>query len=475
MIAPELRRWLAVGSGIGIEIQRDDLLITIVRVRFGRVEVLDEHRITDFPSRPAAEWGEEYNRFVSSRSLGHLAAHVLLPRESLILRLLSFPAINKKGLAAAIGFQLDSLHPYEEQEVFHAWAELERRGEVLIAIARRDVINRYETLFAEAGIQVAALGVDAAAFYSSMRMFGSVADTDFVALDASENGVEVYGESATKALFSAFIAGSVERAATIARSELRLSPEREPVPLPAMLPTAENRLAAASSTDGGQLVFGGPASEAHAQAVDGSVAVASAILSSPKERSQCSSRSYAAALNAACPWLALQVNLLPKEARKSNSRLLYLPTAVLAVLLIVCALLLAGESAWEQKRYLTRLSAEISRVEPIAGRAQQLQRSSDEMTKKTQEVDSFRSRIRADLDAIDELTRILPPPTWVSSLDMNRTSVSLSGETPDAAGLLKTMDASPLFQSSAFQQSITRNSAKGDLFRVKTQREQVVP
>ena len=97
------------------------------------------------------------------------------------------------------------------------------------------------------------------------------------------------------------------------------------------------------------------------------------------------------------------------------------------------------------------------------------------MTKKTQEVDSFRSRIRADLDAIDELTRILPPPTWVSSLDMNRTSVSLSGETPDAAGLLKTMDASPLFQSSAFQQSITRNSAKGDLFRVKTQREQVVP
>jgi Tfp pilus assembly protein PilN len=475
MIAPQFRRWLAVGSGIGIEIQGDDLVVMAVRVRFARVHIMGEHRIHSFLLRPAAEWSAEYDRFVSSVGLRHFAAQVVLPRESLIVRLVSFPAISKKELSAAIGFQLDSLHPYEDQEVAHAWAELERKGEVLVALARREVIRRYETLFAEAGIQLASISVAAATFYSSIRMFKAAANTDFAAFESNEGGVEIYGESSAKPMFSALIAGPAQRAFSIARAELRLSPEQQPVPLSEILPVAENRSVMSAAADSRNPEFHDQGTEAHLQEHGGAVAVARAIEAGAQTESSSSSRAYAAALNAACPWLSLQVNLLPKEARKSNSRLLYLPTALFAVLLIICAVTLTAENAWEQRRYLKRLHAEISRLEPIASHAQQLQRRSDELKKKSLEVDSFRSRTHVDLDAINELTRILPPPIWVSALDMNRTGVSLAGDAPDAAGLLKTIDASPFFQGSAFQQSIVRSNEKRDVFRVKTQREQVVP
>lgn len=474
MISPQLRRWLAVGSGIGIEIQGDDLVIIAVRVRFGRVQVLDECRIRGFASRPAADWGAEYQQFLSSAGLGHLAAHVLLPRESVIVRLLSLPAIGSKELAAAIGFQIDSLHPYADEDVLHAWAQLERKGEVVVAVARREVVGRYETLFAEAGIQLASFSVAAAAFYSSVRLFEDPRTSDFVAFEASEGGTQIYGESSAKALFSAFIPGPVGRALSIAAAELRLSREQQPLSLTEILPVPENRSGIAQFAEGEWEKIRDQTVEAGSSAGTAMVAVAPVATTRANEAAA-SSRAYAVALSAACPLLSLQVNLLPKQARKSNSRILYLPTVVFALVLVLCAIALAAENSWEQKRYLKRLHAEISRLEPIAERAQRMQRSSDDTKNKIREIDSFRSRSRADLDAINELTRILPPPTWVSSLDLNRTGVLLAGDTPDAAGLLKTIDASPLFQGSAFQQSIVRNSANTDVFRVKTQREQVVP
>ena len=40
MIAADFKKWLAIGSGIGIEIAGEDLTVTVVRVRPSGVSVL---------------------------------------------------------------------------------------------------------------------------------------------------------------------------------------------------------------------------------------------------------------------------------------------------------------------------------------------------------------------------------------------------------------------------------------------------
>jgi len=78
------------------------------------------------------------------------------------------------------------------------------------------------------------------------------------------------------------------------------------------------------------------------------------------------------------------------------------------------------------------------------------------------------------MDALAELTRILPPPTWLNSLDLTPTQVVVAGETDQAAPLLKVIDASPLFEASEFGAPPTRTTA-GETFRIRTRREGVRP
>ncbi len=90
----EYRKWLAIGSGVGIEIGDRDLDITIVRVRPNGVWPLGALRIERYAERPAAEWGMEYARFLKRHGGSHLAATVLLPRRDVIVRQIAMPGIS---------------------------------------------------------------------------------------------------------------------------------------------------------------------------------------------------------------------------------------------------------------------------------------------------------------------------------------------------------------------------------------------
>src|SRR5215471_756228 len=63
-ISQDVRKLLAFGSGIGIEIGPSDLEVAAARVRPSRVQVVGRWTIRDYASRPAAEWGGEYARLV---------------------------------------------------------------------------------------------------------------------------------------------------------------------------------------------------------------------------------------------------------------------------------------------------------------------------------------------------------------------------------------------------------------------------
>src|ERR1035438_6654397 len=73
----DVRKLLAFGSGVGIEIHGNELEVVAARVRPSRVRVLGRLTIQNFAARPAAEWGAEYTRFLKSWGVGHLSATVL--------------------------------------------------------------------------------------------------------------------------------------------------------------------------------------------------------------------------------------------------------------------------------------------------------------------------------------------------------------------------------------------------------------
>lgn len=424
-IPPSLHKWLAFGRGVGVEVSgptgAESLHVTAVRVFPGRVRVVGELDIPEAGHHGAGTWGMEYAAFLREHGMSHVPATVLLPRRDVIVRPILLPGVSNQDLAAAIEFQLEGLHPYSEADAVASWARLPGTSSILVAITRRSLMERFVTLFSEAGVKVSSFSCSAAAIYSARRLFGapSPEKTSVLACEETAGGVEVYGESAARPVFSAAFDAPVERAAALAAAEMRLESA-------AAQPLAE-------------LVHSAPA------------------------------LSVAAALSSACPHLALSLNLFPEEHRERSSRVVWIASGVSATAVVVLAAVLGAYPGYEDRQYLKALSAEIARVEPLANRSATLDRQIDSARRRIALLDEVHGRSKADMDALAELTRILPPPTWVNSLELNRSQVSIAGETAQTAPLLQLIDGSPLFDGSEFAQPPMRAGA-GEAFRIRAKR-----
>ena len=426
-IPRELRKLLAFGTGIGVEIGATDLEVVAARVRPNRVQVAGHLVIRNFAGRPAAEWGAEYGHFLKSLAMGHMSATVLLPRREAIVRLVPLPGVAAREMENAIRFQLDTLHPYGEDDVAWGWSAV-AAGSALVGIARRETVDRYAQLFAEAGVAVGSFTFSAAAVHSAIRLNGHASSGGFVALSRGSTGaVEVYGESPSRPVFSAEFDLPPERATVLALSELRLAPDTAPCKLEELLPQ--------------------PAANP----------VENDLTRNPLP--------YATALAGACPRLAPSANVLPPEYRKSSSRMVFVPTIVLASLLALLAVAHGG--LLEVRRGPVPEDAstpEIAQLIPRKERANNLDKAYNEARARTQLLDEIRGRTRADMDALNELTRLLEPPTWTNSIELGRETVRIGGESPQATSLVKILDSSPLFKNTALK--VTMNQA----FQIETTR-----
>ena len=430
-ISKDLRKLLQFGSGVGIEIGATDLEVVAARVRPNGVHVLGRLAIANFAARPAAEWGAEYARFLKPLGLSHLSATVLLPRREVIVRQMALPGVARKDVEGAIRFQLDSLHPHGEDEVSWGWSPLEY-GAVLVGIARRTDVQRYLDLFLEAGVKVVRFTFSAAAVHAAIRLNGGGSPGGFLALSRTAAGaVEVYGESQARPVFSAEFELAPERASSLGLAELRLAPETSPSKLEDVLPK--------------------PAVNP----------VENDLSRNP--------RPYATALAGACPWLAPSVNLLAPGQRQGSSRAVFIPTVVLAAILLLVAGAIVAYSAYADRRYLATIEAEIARMAPVAQRADDLDRQIQQVRQRAQFLDQFRNLTREDLEALNELTRLVEPPAWINNATLARDSVRISGEAPQAAPLLKILDSSPLFENSIIESTAKINGG-GESFQIRAGR-----
>ncbi|HTB20019.1 MAG TPA: PilN domain-containing protein [Bryobacteraceae bacterium] len=434
MTSIDFAKWLAIGTGIGIEIGSQDLTVTVVRLRPSGARVLGELTIPHFREQPAADWGAAYASFLQKLGVGHLAATILLPRDEVTVRQVSLPGVIDKDLASAVRFEIDSLNPHSEEEVAYDWARIGKTTSVLIGIALRSVVERYTALFSQAGVKAACFTFSAPTIYSALRLLTDPPKDGFLALEPSEDGLELYGESATRPIFSARLDQSPERARTLAISELRLPPETQAAALRDQLPRP---LAAPETYEPSRACL-----------------------------------SYAAALSGAGLLRSLNLNLLPLEQRQSASRLRYVPTAVLSSIVLLLGVAVLAYPSYADRHYLGLVQAEIHALDPLAKKAADAQRDTLNVRNRSQTLDNFRQQTRQDLDVLNELTHVLAPPAWLSSLQLTRTSVSITGETDQAATLIKLLDSSRQFQGSSFSLPLQK-SGSAELFTIRSSRKGV--
>ena len=454
---------LTLGAGVGIEIRGEDLVVTLVRSRWKGVSVAGLTRLRDFRRRPAAEWGREYREFLKSHGFGDLPATLALPRSEVIVRLLNLPAVARAKLREALRYQVDSMHPYGEEEVYFSFAPLERAAggpsgpslsggqpsiAVAMVIAARSVVDGYADRLEEAGVKLGGCTVAAAAYYGAVRLLRRASrPARFLLADQQDSALELYGESPTRPFFSATFgpgAMPLEKAVAAAAAELRLA-EEEALPL---------------------LVCG--------EATGDSPLGAEEILGSPIDRPadfdlRRDAAAFVTGLAAACPRWGWRANLLPAARRSSSARWPLAATAAMAVVTAAIALLFWVHGPFADRRYAQALQEEAKRLETVEREVRALERQGERARARRAQMESFRRRGEADLILVTELSRRLPKTVWLNSIEAAEDSVQLIGQADAAAPLLGLLDESGVLTGAAFASSITRSENR-EIFRVRAAR-----
>lgn len=433
---PFWRRLALFGSAVGIQVEGANLRVAVARLRPTGTHNPAAFTIQNFRSRPAVEWRAEYQGALKAAGVSHLAATLVLPRTEVIVRIAQFPGVADKDMQSAVALELDTLHPYGDEAVQWAWTRLSpqathpegKAGAILIGIVRSITLERYEALFREAGIPVSAITFSASALYSALRLYTEPGGEFLAWLDTPDGGGEVYGESPSRAVFSAQ-ADVLPQALAMGAAELRLAENAQAIPLNSILP--HPRKVAAS----------GPAA----------------------------TLAWAAALSGAASWVAHPANLLPADRRETVSRGRLIPTFVLVACVIAVGIALSLQKQFAQRQYLKQLNAQIAELQPKAQRSTAIDRRIAQARARIDLLDRFRTQTKDDIEIVNELTRLLPPPVWISSLEIHPDNVVITGEADQAAPLLKALDSSPLFRNSEFGTAVARNGAN-ETFRIKTLR-----
>jgi Tfp pilus assembly protein PilN len=426
---PVWRRMTVFGTGFGIAVpgptglmeRSRDLEAVIVRSRPSGSAVVASTTIRGFDSRPAAEWGAELSRFLAGAGEPHLAATIVLPREEVIVRALRLPGVSEKDMASAIELQLDTLHPWEDEPIEWAWLRV-GAADAVVGIIRQSTLVRYESLFSEAGIPVAAVTFSSVAIHAALRVQQSGPASIFCYTPVGPGRIEVYGESEAKPCYSAGFSLPTDRALALARAELRLSPDFPATELSGLLPLGGSPIACA------------------------------------------------AALASSAPLAVHFANLLPAERRVSHSHARYVvPIALAALLLVGILAVFVAFPLINEHRYVADLTAEQQRLERPAALVNSIDTRLAQRRARIAALDDFRKRPQADLDLLNELVRLLPDQVWTNTIDIFPDHVIIQGEADQAAPLLKLLDSSPFFEKSEFSVPVTHNGST-DNFRIQTMR-----
>jgi Tfp pilus assembly protein PilN len=467
-----------LGTGCGIEIRDEALVAVAAKSRPAGVTVLAFTRLEGFRHRPPQEWGAEYAAFLKDHGLSHLSATVALPRQDVIVRQLLLPPVSRKELAAAVRYQLDTLHPFGEDEVYHAYAPLREHGEgkgplpVAVAIAERSRVDGYINLFEAAGIAVASFTVADAALSAALRVRWESPPRPFVFTLFRNGSIEVYGEAEERPLWTAqFDLASMSplKALQVTAAELRLDPAQ-----PATLVVCGDSTQESDQQDSAErspspdekLAADIPAAFQLRSVAEMLPAPLTAPAGFDVRRE---TTAFAVALESACPRLGWRANLLPPERRKSDSRWMYAPTAALAAALLLLAVAFAMRPLVQDRGYLAALESESARLEQIVNHVQQTEQQNGHARRRLAYLQLTRRRADADLRLLRELSELIPNDTWLQNLELNDNGALLVGEAPAAAPLLGVLSNSTKLAEAAFTSSLVK-AGSGERFQISVQR-----
>jgi Tfp pilus assembly protein PilN len=432
-------------TSVGIEVAGQDARTAVVREFAGSRRLLRMDVLPGFLGLSDQDKAATLAGHFKQHKLSSLNVYLTLPGTFGVTRDLDFPATAAATdtLRSAVALQVENLSPWSLDEIYWdcVWeqpAKGSRSVIVHVGIVPRSVLDPWIDVFRSARLALAGVSLSSLSW---------------------AHGVTVFWGKQRPAMV---VAAEAEYVESLLIHDDRLYSLNTPAETPQAVPVSVSQLMRAGrleSMDGIRLVAcGGAGADAGLEPTE-----------LPLNGSPAGASGFGAISTALLDGVrsGFRLNLIPLQLRHQRNYLQLIPTYALIGLLLLLALFAWVREPYQQSLYAQRLDEEARRlavvVRPVADQEARLNQISDRL----KALDGIIKGRDANLEALRELSRLLPPGTWLTNYTCQDNVVTVSGYSESAASIQKLIEDSPVFRDAQFTSSITRDAAGKDRFAIR--------
>src|SRR5262245_48499639 len=455
---------------LGVLIEEETLHLALISQRLREVRLVDCLRIEEFREKSQPELSSEIRAFMGQNKAGVCRSVLVIPRNEFILRKLDLPVEAQTNLAKVVEYQVANFLPSEDATIcydYFATKVLKDSKSIglTIFILLKSVLEAKLQICENAGIKIERVVPSSAVLASCFQSLPQKAQQATMAFCYAN------GRSGEFASFSGgqfrqvqdLRCGSekelweeLERETKIFRSHAQV-PDENPLDLFLFYPsrrigeqvTQDRLLKIHPIQNLIQLGFSRGKTTLDAADVKDAFLPAMAALTSFKRKNPYST------------------NLLPAEKRIQNSQWMRVPSYVLVGVNLILLLALGLLRPIQQEMFSRRLQREARRLEPEVRKIRQVEAQMDIHQKRAELLTSFRALTVANIGTLNDLSKLLPKNSWITSFVLKDQVVEILGVSDEASGLLQIIDNSPYFKNAEFAAPITRDSVGKEVFRIR--------
>lgn len=165
-------------------------------------------------------------------------------------------------------------------------------------------------------------------------------------------------------------------------------------------------------------------------------------------------------------------NFLPAQYRNQRQDLRRLKR-FMAICFLVLTSIAAGLPFWSQQNSLNTLQQQVSMAKKQAHEVEDIRAETTGLLRAEQQIVTLKQQAPVILDVVEQLSKLLPKDTWLSSFEYREGKFVLRGLSASASGLINLLEESPLFKQAMMVSPVIRDAQHAlDQFQLETTLEQ---
>jgi Tfp pilus assembly protein PilN len=431
-------------NSTGIEIGESDLVIATVRGTFGKMRLMNIHRLAGFMAGGEPERKQAIKNLLKKHRVPTSRVYLTLPREQGIVRQIELPADVRAKLPGIVKIQVETLSPWPVAEIYWDFSvEAPKKDQklviVTIVIIPRVHLDPWVAFFKSVGLPLSGAAPASVAHAHGIRaLWKETTPTIVLRRETSyTEGIVVQGNH-----LAALTAPSGEDGA-----------------VPMSLVSRLLSVAKLPSTEGTRLISCGQLPVVVEE--NPRLPIENAKPDATRDFG-----SISAALFALIP-SAFKVNLLPPELRYRESQMRLIPALALLFVAILMGAALLSREPYQNTVYASQLNGEIKKIAPKVKEVADQEKELDQLTQRHKVLTSQLQNHDYVLETVVELARVLPPSAFLANYSYQDGALTVSGFAQSASEIQSVLENSPVFKGVEFTTGVARDPSGKDRFTLK--------